>query len=99
MIESNSCEPATEAARTRNACIRLCSDGAKRGNGDSAAGMAVVAYFRDGSSKVLRRSGKLLGNLSSAFVAEAVSLEWCLDVFLDWACNFSWDKYGNFRQP
>ena len=77
-------EAALRVAKERKACIRLCSDGAKRGNGDSAAGMAVVAYFQDGSSKVLRRSGKSLGKLSSAFVAEAVSLEWCLDVFVDW---------------
>ena len=36
--------------------------------------MELVAYFSNGSSKVLRRSGKLLGNLTSAFVVEAVSL-------------------------
>ena len=35
-------------------------------------------------SNPIRRSGKLLGNLTSAFVAEAVFLEWCLDVFVDW---------------
>ena len=63
--------------------LRLCSDGARRGCGSAAAGLALLSYELDGRTTVLRRSGKLLQNLNSAFVAEAIALEWCLDVFLE----------------
>ena len=66
-----------------NAHIRICSDGAKRGSGSSAAGYAIMAYSPDGTMRVLKRSGRSLGKLGSAFLAEMLALEWCLDVFLD----------------
>ena len=66
-----------------NAHIRICSDGAKRGSGSSAAGYAIMAYSPDGTMRVLKRSGCSLGKLGSAFPAEMLALEWCLDVFLD----------------
>ena len=63
--------------------LRLCSDGARRGSGKAAAGFALISYSRDRSSKVLRRPGRVLGCLDSAFTSEMMALEWCLDSFLD----------------
>ncbi len=39
------------------------------------------AYYADGHRNLLYRSGRLLGNLESAFLAEALALEWGLDMF------------------
>ena len=66
-----------------NAHIRICSDGACRGQGNSAAGFALVCYGSKGERRVLRRSGKQIGRLGSAFLAEPISLEWWLDTFLE----------------
>ena len=68
-------------ALTEGANFRVCVDGARRGSGDSAAGVAIVAYYRDGSHAVVHRGGKLLGSLPSAFMAEALALEWELETF------------------
>ena len=43
----------------------------------------LLSYSHSGKRTVLCRSGKLLGHLNSSFVAEAVALEWCLDLFMD----------------
>ena len=42
---------ARNMARARIECanIRVCVDGARRGSGDSAAGVAIVAYYSDGT--------------------------------------------------
>ena len=69
--------------KSAQACLRVCSDGAMRGSGQSAVGFALLSYSQSGHRTILRRSGKLLGSLSSAFVAEALALEWCLDLFMD----------------
>ena len=66
------------------ACIQLCSDGAKRGSGKAAAGMALLSHSAAGSPVLLRRSGKRIHALDSSFLAELLALEWCLDVFLDY---------------
>ena len=71
-----------ERARTSGTNLRLCFDGAKRQEGNSSAGMALIAYYSDGSRDLLYRGGRLLGTLESSFTAEALALEWSLDVFL-----------------
>ena len=75
-------EESWREARARKANIRLCCDGARRGCGQSAAGMVILAYYLGARKEVLLRSGKLLGNLSSAFLAEMLALEWSLEVFV-----------------
>ena len=65
-------------ARIEGAHIWVCVDGARRGSGDSAAGVAIVAHYSGGTHSVVHQAGKLLGILSSAFVAEALALEWGL---------------------
>ena len=61
--------------------FRLCFDGARRGDGSAAAGVAMLAYYASGERELLLRGGMLLGTLTSAFVAEALAAEWCFDVF------------------
>ena len=61
---------------------RLSFDGAKRGGGDSAAGVVLIAYYSNGDRELLYRAGRLLGDLDSSFTAEALALEWSLDMFL-----------------
>ena len=75
--------------QSQHLCLRVCSDGARRGGGggQSAAGFALLSYSCEGQRTVLRRSGRLLGNLDSSFVAEAVALEWSLELFLD---SYAW---------
>ena len=58
---------------------RLCFDGARRESGKSAAGMALLAYYPGGRQNILHRSGKVLGILNSAFLAEMLALEWALE--------------------
>ena len=73
-----------ESLNAAGACklnLRLCADGALRGTGQAAAGMCLLAYGEDGVEMLLYRAGKVLGELSSAFVSEILAMEWCLDVF------------------
>ena len=77
-------ETAVSAVKqAQHAYLRICSDGAKRGGGQSAAGFALLSYSQSGQRTVLHRCGKLFGSLDSSFVAEALALEWCLDLFMD----------------
>ena len=64
--------------------LRLSVDGAKRGNEQSAAGMAITAYHLDDSPLVVFKAGRYLGHLTSAFDAELLALQWGLSLF----CNF-----------
>jgi hypothetical protein len=41
-----------------------------------------MAYYDDGSRDLLLRAGRLLGRLESSFPAEALALEWSLEMFL-----------------
>ena len=66
-------------AKSTNANLRLCLDGALRGDGSSSAGLALVAYPADGSEVLLCRAGRVTGRLGSAFVAELLALEWGVD--------------------
>ena len=58
--------------------FRLSFDGALRGNGQAAGGMAI---WRDGAC--IYRAGKQFGQLDSAFTAEVLSLEWALESFVN----------------
>ena len=71
-----------EEARRSKANIRATADGARRGDGQAAAGIAFFAYFPGGRRVIFHRAGKLLGKLSSAFLAEALAMEWCLESFI-----------------
>ena len=73
---------ALQEARACKANLRLCVDGARRGNSSAAGGMALMAYYQGGRREVIFRSGKLLGELSSAFASEMLALDWALQTFL-----------------
>ena len=83
---------AMRKAHHTNARIRVCSDGALRRNGKAAAGMAMIAYFPDGSSVTLRRAGRILQGVSSAFVSEAMALEWSVQCFFEF-CGLSVTRF------
>ena len=68
-------------ARVSQVNYRMCFDGAKRGAGDASAGLALLAYYENGERDLLLRAGKLLGHLESSFLAEALALEWSLELF------------------
>ena len=61
---------------------RICLDGGKREYGNAAIGLALYAASarNDGAYeyRFLVRKGELLFNVRSAFVAEALALEWGL---------------------
>ena len=65
-----------------SARLRLCVDGARRCDGSASGGMGLFAYLSDGSVVELLRGGVLLGNLSSAFLAESLALEWASNCFV-----------------
>ena len=72
---------AIREAKCSQANFRLCFDGARRGNAEASGGLAVFAYYPSGRRVLLLRAGKPFGPLGSAFLAEALALEWCLSVF------------------
>ena len=76
-------DDALQEAKAKDANIRASTDGAKRGSGQSAAGVAIMAYHRDGRRVLLHRSGHLLGNLQSAFLAEALAMELCFQTLAE----------------
>ena len=61
--------------------FRLCFDGAHRGDGRSAGGMALFVYCR-GQRLLLHRAGEQFGILASSFTAELLALEWSLERYL-----------------
>ena len=63
--------------------LHLCVDGARRGDGNSAVGMALFAFSPVGERELVYRAGKILGNLPSAFVAELLALEWGLEILVN----------------
>ena len=69
-------------ARTRKANLRLCLDGARRGNGQAAAGITLLAYYPCGRRDLIYRSGRLLGTLSSAFASEMLALDVAIQALL-----------------
>ena len=60
-------EDAIARAKRSEVNYRLSFDGAKRGNGESAAGVVLLAYYHNGERDLLMR-------------AEALALEWSLEV-------------------
>jgi hypothetical protein len=74
-------------ARLTNANYRLCFDGARRGSGKASAGIALLAYYEGGERELLMRAGKRLGDLQSAFLAEALAVEWALNIFWEMIVN------------
>ena len=61
--------------------LRLSVDGAKRGDGSSAGGLAIAAFLESGEEILLCRAGCMLGTLQSAFEAELLALEWGMTFF------------------
>ena len=80
---------ALAAALPRNACVRLSVDGAKRGDGSSAGGMAIMVYGDDGTPQLMYRAGRIFDTQTSAFVAELLALEWAFSVFLEFVYKAS----------
>ena len=74
-------EEALKEAKASNASYRLSVDGALRGSRRASGGMALFAYYPSGRRVLILRAGVILGELRSAFLAEALSLEWCLKEF------------------
>ena len=69
-----------DVARSGGYYLRVSFDGARRGDGICAAGVAIAAYRPDGSEvHLVYRGGKYLGSLSSAFAAELLALEHAID--------------------
>jgi hypothetical protein len=62
--------------------IRLCVDGALRGDGRASAGMAVLFCGGDAQWRCIYRAGTTLGQMSSAFAAEVLSMDWALDILV-----------------
>ena len=63
--------------------LRVCIDGGRRSDSLGALGFAIYSagLETDGSIKcrVLLRGGRLRTAISSAFLAEALALEWALE--------------------
>ena len=59
-------------AKAEFANFRVCADGAKRKNGQSATGCAIFSYLH-GRRTLLYIGGSTLGLLDSAFVAELLA--------------------------
>jgi hypothetical protein len=82
MLRTFSDDNALQEARRSGANLHFCADGALRGGGQAAAGICLLTYGQDGEVIILHRAGKVLGELSSAFVAEMLAMEWCLESFV-----------------
>ena len=76
------CEEDARRATTDRMNLRMCVDGALRGNGKAAGGMVIYGYTSPSCRRVLYRAGKCFGHLNSAFLAEMLALEWALGVLL-----------------
>ena len=74
---------ATTEALRQGLNLRLCVDGGRRSIRQGAMGFAM--YHASGSSpnrcsyKILLRGGKALEDVASAFLAEAMALEWAVE--------------------
>ena len=75
-----------EQALADNANLRLCVDGGRRNQHLASIGMALYAARCDHDGmfyyELLVRQGHLLSEVESAFVAEALGLEWALEYLL-----------------
>ena len=62
-------------ARQQRWNLRVCLDGARRGDGQAAGGLAIYAYDCVGHGQVMLRAGRCLGILFDSFMAESLALE------------------------
>ena len=60
---------------------RLAVDGAYRGNGSAAAGIAIYAYDDPNTRSLIARFGRILVGVPSSLVAELIAVELGLDLF------------------
>ena len=76
-----------DQALANNTNLRLCVDGGRRNQQLAGIGMALYAAIceQDGSYRyqLLGRHGMILKGVDSAFLAEALGLEWALGVLLE----------------
>ena len=67
--------------------LRLSVDGGRRSSTQAAIGLALFSAVPSDSGRaqynLLARCGKLLTSVQSAFVAEAVALEWGLQYLIE----------------
>ena len=61
---------------------RLCVDGAFRGDGTAAAGIAIFSYDEMNTRSLVARFGCMLDGVSSSVVAELIAVELGLEVFM-----------------
>ena len=66
--------------------LRMCVDGGRRSQTKGAIGFAIYCLRGDCSNdcsyQLLLRGGKLLEQVASSFVAEALALEWALECLI-----------------
>ena len=72
---------AIDHAKRANHNIRVSVDGARRGDGSSAGGLAIKAFLPSGEEVLLCRAGCKFGMLPSAFEAELLALDWGMNIF------------------
>ena len=66
---------------TASRCWRLSVDGAYRGDGSAAAGVAIYSYDEPSTMTLIARFGRILNDVSSSLVAELIAVELGLDLF------------------
>ena len=60
--------------------MRARADGALRGSKQSSGGMALYSYSTAGGKELLYRAGRLFHTVDSSFLAEALTLEWAIEI-------------------
>ena len=68
--------------------LRVCVDGGRRSHTKGAIGFAIYCLKGDCSNdcsyQLLLRGGKLLEQVASSFLAEALALEWALECLINY---------------
>ena len=75
----------------QGANLKVSFDGARRGSGRASAGLAIYVYIPGRARTLVHRARRCLGILSSSFLAEAIALEWALDVVHNLRGYLRWD--------
>ena len=80
--DNQTCAESLLAARS----LRLSVDGGRRSTDNAAIGLALFSVQMSGGSQatynLLARSGKIVSGIESAFLAEAMALEWALQYLI-----------------
>ena len=76
-----------QKAFAETANLRLCVDGARRGDGASSAGVALFAYSCSGEEVLLGRAGKCFGYLTTSFLSELQAVESALQILMDYVTD------------